>query len=275
MDQATPSPAAEDDAPTGARVLVIDDEEVIHASLQRILGRRGHHVDCALSGATALEQLADNQYDLIITDLMMPEMDGLQLLERLGDLGVSAPVLMITGYPTIGTAVKALRLGAVDYLAKPFTRKELLAPVNRALRRGPSEPATTSELAEGSSPLAKDGAAPDFNVVPGDRFYLRDHSWLVYCQDGTVEVGIEASFLGGIRGVSSITLPRVDDLLEQGYVGISLETADGESHGVFMPVTGQVVEVHQAAPAELDHSQWLVRVLPGRLNEELPLLARS
>ncbi len=125
-----------------ARILVIDDEEVVHVSLRRILGRCGHHVDAELSAVAGLERLADEEpYDLVITDLMMPEMNGIELLRQLRERELEVPVLMITGYPTISTALEALRLDAMDYIAKPFTRQELLAPVNRALRRGAATPA--------------------------------------------------------------------------------------------------------------------------------------
>lgn len=117
----------------GCRVLVIDDEEVVLKSLRRTLERHHHYVDLALSSSSALERLAQHDYDLVITDLMMPEMNGIELLHRMRSLNLSIPVLVITGYPSIPTALESLRLGAVDYVPKPFTRKELMTPVNRAL----------------------------------------------------------------------------------------------------------------------------------------------
>ena len=264
-------------AETGARILVIDDEEVVHVSLRRILGRRGHEVDAVASAPEGLAKMADTPYDLVITDLMMPEMNGIELLERMEAGGVALPVLMITGYPTITTAIQALRLGAVDYLAKPFTRQELLGPVNRTLRRAGAhaEPDGAALVA----PPDGDGLeTPDLGLLPGARFHLRDHTWVVYQEDGTVEVGIEASFLETVGTIATIEIPGEADLLEQGYVGFPLKTVAGEEHAAFVPLSGQVVAVNGAAagaPAGVMPDTWLVRLIPIRLEVELSLLVRG
>ena len=260
----------------GSRILVIDDEEIIHDSLKRILGRQGHEVDAAFGAPEALELLSSQAYDLVITDLMMPEINGIQLMEKLRARGQEVPVLMITGYPTIRTALQALRLGAVDYLSKPFTRQELLGPVNRTLRRA-TAPAPGPSIAE--TPAATEGAEPpESRLDPGDRFYLREHSWAVYQQDGTIKMGIEASFIDTVDTLASLEVPGESDLIEQGFVGFRLKTESGESHNVFVPLSGQVLEVNQAAlddPSSIGADTWLVRVRPVRLETELPLLLRS
>ena len=261
---------------SSGRILVIDDEEIIHVSLRRILRRQGHQVDAVLSAKAGLERLYESRYDLVISDLMMPEMNGIQLLQRMKDERIEVPVLMVTGYPTISTAVKALRLGAVDYLAKPFTRQELIGPVNRALRRSAADEARTSTT--GEFPTLADGLqAPEVDLEPGDTFYLREHSWAVYRQDGAMDVGIERSFLGTVGTIESIAAPHDGDLVEQGYVSIKLSTDAGEVHSVFTPLSGQVVEVNIEAiedPATVDPDTWIVRILPTRLEGELDLLKK-
>jgi CheY-like chemotaxis protein len=260
----------------GSRILVIDDEEIIHDSLKRILGRQGHQVDAAFGAPEAMELLAARAYDLVITDLMMPEVNGIQLMEKMRAAGQDVPVLMITGYPTIRTAVQALRLGAVDYLSKPFTRQELLGPVNRTLRRAtaPTPGPPSAEVPAAAEDAATAGAKPG----PGDRFYLREHSWAVCQRDGTVRIGIEASFLESVDTLASLEAPGESDLIEQGFVGFRLKTESGESHNVFVPLSGQVLEVNQAAlddPSTIEADTWLVRVRPARLENELPLLLKS
>lgn len=255
----------------GARILVIDDEEVIHASLKRTLERRGHLVDSELSAKDGLDRARRGDYDLIITDLMMPGINGIELLKQVQSGGPAVPVLMITGYPTIKTALQALRLGAVDYLAKPFTRRELIGPVNRALRR------SGSGRDEGSA----DGdsiSAPALTLAPGDRLVLRQHSWAVYQQDGTMEVGIEGSFLAGIGEIAVVELPREGELVEQGHIGFHLTTSNNEAHGVVMPISGEVVAVNADAltsPWTVDPDTPLARVLPDHLDAEVGLLERS
>lgn len=258
----------------GGRILVIDDEEVVHLSLKRMLGRRGHEVDAELSAKGALERLAKNEYDLVISDLMMPEMNGLELLAHLKSQERTPPVLMITGYPTIRTAVQALRLGAVDYIAKPFSRLELLGPVNRALRR--ARPSSNGSPASD----AKDNgfSTPDAALAPGDRYILRGHSWAEYQQDGTVEIGIAADFVDTIGEISAAQLPVESALVEQGHTGFRLTTTSGEEHTVFMPLSGSVVAVNREVDAEpwrITQDVWLVRIVPERLDEELELLERA
>ncbi len=261
------------------RILVIDDEEIIHASLRKILGRKGHSVETVLSAAEGLERMYAGSYDLVITDLMMPEMNGIGMLEQMKKDKIKLPVLMITGYPTISTAVKALRLGAVDYLAKPFTRSELLAPVNRALRRvsaGAGLPSLDATSTMEALPAVDPGIeSPQVELAPGDTYYLREHSWATYRQDGSMDLGIESAFLATIGAIHAAETPKDGDLVEQGYVGFRLTTADRELHSVFIPLSGQVVEVNPQvveAPASLDAQTWLVRIIPTRLETELALL---
>jgi CheY-like chemotaxis protein len=259
-----------------ARILVIDDEEIIHVSVRRILQRYGHQVDAVLSAKEGLNRLREESYDLVITDLMMPEMNGIQLLKQLSRDRLTLPVLMITGYPTISTAVQALRLGAMDYLAKPFTRQELMGPVNRALRREgmPHE----SSSVNGEPAFSSEGLdAPDVDLAPGDTYYLREHSWATFRQDGTMEVGIEQSFLGAVGEVVCIDPPSDGDLLEQGYVSTRITTRSGEVHSVFTPLSGQVVQVNHKIvenPAGLAADTWVVRLLPTKLEHELTLLKK-
>ncbi len=260
-----------------ARILVIDDEEVVHVSLLRILGRCGHHVEAELTAAGGLGRLADDPpYDLVITDLMMPEMNGIELLKEMAERKLNVPVLMITGYPTISTALEALRLDAVDYIAKPFTRQELLGPVNRALRRGAgTEADEPAAVATGPESEGFERSCPGMET--GVRMCLRRHSWALCCQDGTVKVGIQPSFFEGIGEVSTVKLPEESDLVEQGYAGIHLGTAQEEEHAVFMPLSGRVVAVNEDAagrPGEITADTWLVRVLPDRLDMELARLSR-
>ena len=277
---AEPNEAAE--APAPSSILVIDDEEIIHKSLRKILRRHGHRVDSAMRAQEGLDKLRNGAYDLVLTDLMMPEMNGIELLEAMKQAGIRVPVIMITGYPTIRTAVEALRLGAVDYLAKPFTRDELLGPVNRTLRRaGEQSDAPKQTLQphrDAPGPADADGyETPVIHLLPGDTVYLPEHAWATYRNDGTFDVGVEASFLGALNQVAAIQLPDEGDLVEQGYVFARLRTGNGESHGVFVPLTGQVVGVNRElldTPASLAPETWLVRVLPTRLAQELPLLKR-
>jgi len=118
-----------------ARILVVDDEEVVIRSCLRILGAGGHLVEAVSSGSDALRKVDEGQFDLMILDIMMPKIDGLEVLQRVKESHPDIDVIMITGLSQIETAVRAMKLGAFDYLPKPFDPDQLTIVVQRALER--------------------------------------------------------------------------------------------------------------------------------------------
>ena len=118
-----------------ARILVVDDEEIVIRSCLRILGDRDYVVEAVQDGLEALRKIEENQYDVIILDIMMPKIDGLEVLQRVKETHPDIDVIMITGLSQIDTAVRAMKLGAFDYLPKPFDPDELKLVVHRALER--------------------------------------------------------------------------------------------------------------------------------------------
>ena len=118
-----------------ARILVVDDEEVVVRSCLRILGASGHQVESVSSGGDALRRVEQVPFDLLILDIMMPKIDGLEVLQRVKESHPDIDVIMITGLSQIETAVRAMKLGAFDYLPKPFDPDQLTSVVGRALER--------------------------------------------------------------------------------------------------------------------------------------------
>lgn len=118
------------------RILVVDDEPLMREYVEEAMRREGYTVDAASSGEEALACAAKHGYDLVITDLKMRPMDGLQLLGKLLEAEPDLPVIVMTAYGTIETAVQALKLGAEDYLLKPFAPDAVGLAVSRALNRG-------------------------------------------------------------------------------------------------------------------------------------------
>jgi DNA-binding NtrC family response regulator len=123
-----------DEAAPRARLLVVDDEEPQRMMLAKILGRAGFQVVTAADGTEALSSLKDAPFDLMLTDQRMPSMDGLELLERVRRTRPELPIILMTAYGTVSTAVEAMKRGASDYLTKPFERDELLVVVEKAIR---------------------------------------------------------------------------------------------------------------------------------------------
>ena len=117
------------------RILIVDDEDGMRRLLSRVLTREGYETSAVGSGAEALRLVASERFDLVVTDIKMPEMDGLQLLAELKEYEPSLPIIVITAYGTIENAVQALRSGAYDYIAKPFENDEIKLTVAKAFER--------------------------------------------------------------------------------------------------------------------------------------------
>jgi ATP-dependent Lon protease len=113
------------------QILVVDDEEIARTNMEYILTRESYQVKTAANGLEALERAKDQAFDLILTDLKMDKMDGLQLLESVKEVAPHAAVIMITGYATVDTAVQAMQKGAVHYLSKPIKIEDLRASVKK------------------------------------------------------------------------------------------------------------------------------------------------
>lgn len=117
-----------------ARILIVDDEPDILHAFERILTTETHDVETSSSAEEALEALDRLSFDLVLTDLSMPRMDGFELLTRMRQRGDATPTLVISGAGTVESAVRAIRLGALDFLEKPVHRERLVLTVQNALR---------------------------------------------------------------------------------------------------------------------------------------------
>jgi len=116
-------------------ILIVEDERRLAVLLRRVLVEERHTVDLAHEGRSGLDLALSDTYDLVILDLMLPEVDGMQICQQMRDEGIETPVLMLTARGAIEDRVKGLNVGADDYLVKPFAMEELLARVNALLRR--------------------------------------------------------------------------------------------------------------------------------------------
>jgi DNA-binding NtrC family response regulator len=118
-----------------AHILVVDDEEDILVTLPDVLKKWGHKTIVARNGVEALQLYKDRPIDFVITDIKMPQMDGLELLEQIQAIDKKAMVIFLTGYPSLDSAIAAMRSGAFDYLVKPVNLDELKLRIERGLER--------------------------------------------------------------------------------------------------------------------------------------------
>ena len=131
------------------KMLVIDDEKIVLESCNRIFGAEGYQVVTTDSARRGLELAAEGSFDVILCDWKMPELDGIDTVEMIDKRSPDSAIVMITGFPAVERATDALKRGAVDYLAKPFTPEEILSTVQKAIRR------KEQEKAKGSVDVAK------------------------------------------------------------------------------------------------------------------------
>ncbi|MCK5125307.1 MAG: response regulator [candidate division Zixibacteria bacterium] len=247
------------------QVLVIDDEQIVLDSVVKHLRKEDYTIKTVLSAPVALEAINSNPPDIILTDLMMPEIDGLELMKIVKEKHPQIPIIMVTGYATINTALQATQLGAFDYIAKPFTRSELQTVVRRAekLARGKAE--------------AKGEASDHAHSQANSRLKtIGDHIWLMVEEGGLVRLGIERSFLHTVGKIQNIFLPSVGDKLRQGSVYLELFSSDLRAHTVLSPLTGTIVEVNTSIvedPSKMLEDPygegWLIRLKPSRFEIEI------
>lgn len=115
------------------KILVLDDEQIVLDSITRILEGEKYEVKTCRSGNQAMDALKAGGYDVLITDLKMPGMDGIQAMEALAEIDPDLSMIMVTAYSTVDSAVKAMKMGAADYIRKPFTPDQLVSLVDKVM----------------------------------------------------------------------------------------------------------------------------------------------
>lgn len=135
------------------RILLIEDDVNFSRMFQKFLERHGYTVDGCSSAEGAYKYLKAEKYDLVFTDLRLPDEDGIQILSRIKDLDEQLPVILMTGYAQVATAVEAMKKGAFDYISKPFNQDEVLAVMGNALKK--QAPVDTTKFVKTAAPPTK------------------------------------------------------------------------------------------------------------------------
>jgi len=139
---------------TNRKVLVVDDQPSVCDSVSKILRKRGCHTDQVLDGQQAIERLEKEQFDLVIADLMMPRVSGMELLNYVKEHHPATDVVMITGYASLDSAVEATKIGAAGYVPKPFTPDELTSVTEKALAARAKRPPVEAKPAPAAPPAS-------------------------------------------------------------------------------------------------------------------------
>lgn len=209
-----------------SKLLIIDDERGIRNTLREILADEGHEVDVAENGKQGLEMATAKAYDLIFSDIKMPEMDGIELLSALkqGEDAIDTPIVMITGHGDVETAVQALKLGAYDFLLKPLDLNRILITTKNALE--------SKSLRQETKQLRKKVAAKGLQMIG------------------------ESAAITHVREIINKVAPTEARVLITGPNGTGKEVVAHMIHSLSARANGPMVEVNCAAiPSELIESE--------------------
>ena len=250
--------------PESADILVVDDEQVILAAARRILEREGLRVETAPDAESALEKMALGAAPIVVIDLKLPGMSGLEFLDRARVKYPDTLVILATGYATATHAIGSLMGGAFDYLPKPFAFQELLSPVRRAIRY-------------------LDLDASGHNCMPelhnGPYFCLGEISWARKESSGNYLLGPTSVFLRTIGKVAEVAVPSGNQIIHQGEPLAKVTSKDGYVHNVWVPLSGRVLDVNAEIlefPERMDPSMleesWIVRISATDSASELTFL---
>ena len=120
---------------TQKKVLIIDDENIICKGCEIILGELGYLCDHSLSGVAGLELVLNNPYDVLLLDMKLKDMDGMKILETVKKIKPEIYIIVITGYSTVKNAVTAMKLGANDYISKPFSEDDIAIAISNGIQK--------------------------------------------------------------------------------------------------------------------------------------------
>jgi CheY-like chemotaxis protein/glycine cleavage system H lipoate-binding protein len=233
-----------------ANVLVVDDEQIVCNSCRRILSQQGHNVQTVLNGREALRKVEEDKYDVVIADWKMPEVDGMEVLRLVKKNHPDIVLIMITGYPTVESAVKAMRIGVSNYLPKPFDPDELAGALKKALEENQTE---RKEL-----------------------FYYQNYIWARMLEDGTVRIGVNNLFRERVGDILYVDLPFNQMGVEQGRLCIRILASDKQMHKLYAPIRGRVIRLNHGINLNIDlinkdpfGKGWIVQLQPSNLEQDL------
>jgi DNA-binding NtrC family response regulator len=254
-------------------ILIVDDDLLILELIQRHLQSLNYHTYKAISVKEALEILKDTSIDLLITDLQMPDVDGLELIKYTSEHYPKIPKLVVTGFPSIEGALEVMKSGAVDYITKPFTKEELKKAVLKSLEINSKED-TVSEVkvAETHKPYGElIGASPAMRKVTDviDRLKNNKATVFIYGESGTGKELVARSihYMGKYSSAPFVAVncgAIPENLLESelfGYVKGAFTGAEKDRKGFFQAANNGTIFLDEIGNASLATQLRLLRVL--------------
>ena len=259
-----------------ARILCVDDESIVLDSFRKILVLEGYNVDTVETGQEALGLIQKHSYDFVFTDLKMPRMDGVEVTKAVKHLRPDIDVVIITGYATVQTAVECMKLGAMDYVEKPFTEDELISFTNKLLIK------RKEKIKKQLKPKVHITHFPDTVgleqgefAIPGGVFLSDNHTWIGLDEDGLVKVGIDDFAKKLIGKVDNIEFPNLGMEVMLGQNLFSIKQGI-RSIQFTSPISGKVVKINKKLAEDMDklditpyERNWICTIDASNLDSEL------
>jgi len=252
------------------KILIVDDEQVVVDSLIKICSLKGFNGSPAYTAEEGLQLLEKDKFDLILCDIMLPELNGFEFLDELHARKIETAVIMMTGYSTVENAVKALNHGAIDYVPKPFAVDEILSVLHRGInyveiKRKIKEAESTDVI---------------FVECPSKYSRLGCLSWVNITEEGSALVGVTDLYMRTLDIFDYIQLKEVDEEIYQGSSCAKFVSDDEHSHDLLSPISGKIIERNEELLSNENILEkdpffkgWLYRVIPSDIEYELNNLA--
>jgi DNA-binding response OmpR family regulator len=202
------------------RILLVEDDPRMSALLERGFNEEGHVVDRAFSGVKALEAVWAEEFDVVVLDVMLPELDGFGVVRQMRERGDRTPVLMLTARDANADVIKGLNLGADDYLTKPFSFDVLLARVNALARRGPVHQTVPLQVADLTLDATRHSVTREGVVITLTR---TEFSLLEYLMRRAGRVVTRQALIAGVWGTNR----DVEDNTLDAFVKLLRQKLDG------------------------------------------------
>jgi len=261
-------------------ILIVENEQVIVEAARKILIPEGFNIDEASNSEIALEKLQQNKYKLIVSDLMLPRMSGVDLIKKVKDNDSDIPIIIITGYAMLENAVKCFKVGAFDFIPKPFDVEELLGVIHRAIEH--------REIIQVDSAKGKKSQPFDASTLANTEaslkqfYFLGEHSWAKLDGEGVIMVGIGATFPGRMGDIQQVELPFINTEVWQGNLCVRIVSKEQLIHMVWAPLSGKVIEINHEIEKNPNlintdpfNQGWLVKIIPTNLQNELENLTQK
>ena len=254
-------------------LLVIDDEEVIIDSILKVGKVENLRIDTTLSGTEGLAKIEQFNYKLIVCDLILPDLNGFEIVQKVVSNNISSPIIVTTGYSTIDNAIKAMQYGAIDFLPKPFTFDEILGCIRKGIRYSKIISDRVVKIgSKNSSPLLFIPCPPSYY-----RFGLT--SWLSIEKDFNVRCGLTDLNMRTIDDIEVIKTANNFDTVIQGQEYLTIVCKQGIEYKILSPASGKILEINEnvlkdSRLIEKDpfFEGWIYKLVASDLENELKYL---